>query len=105
MAELERNPLVITRADGSVEHSIFHKPDPDKPAEHLVHVSVSPVGHVTVIDYDAHPHYHHDEPPHVVADKAKRFLEMGGAKFLGHPNSPPSRDLEVARLKTRHGLS
>jgi hypothetical protein len=102
--ELHRSPLVITRKDGTVENSVFVRPDPTKPAEHLVHLSVLPSGHATVIDYDAHPHYHHDEPPHVVADKVKRFLEYGGHKMLGHPNSPITSDAEVARLKAKHGL-
>lgn len=74
--------------------------------EHLVHLSTAPSGHSTVVDYDTHPGYQCEHTPAVIADKARRFLEHGGHKFLGHPNDGgKARDIEVARIKVKHGLA
>ena len=101
--ELTRSPLVVTRANGVIEHGIFIK-DGTKPAETLVHLEVLPSGHATMVDYDTHPSHHPDMPPAHYAERVKRFLEFGGAKLLGHPNDTVARDAEVARVKAKHGL-
>jgi hypothetical protein len=104
---LERGPESIGRNDGTVEHRVFaHDPDdPTVAAENLVHLSVTKSGHASVIDYDAHPHCKVDHPPEVVAAKAKRFLELDGHLWLGHPSNPQARAAEVAKLKARHKLT
>ncbi|MHB8359809.1 MAG: hypothetical protein ACYDCP_09990 [Thermoplasmataceae archaeon] len=105
MAELLRTPGVIGRADGSIEHGVFIRPEPGKRAEVLVHLSVSLSNHASAIDYDSHPACKRDEPAHVLADYARRFLDAGGHHWLGHPSSPASREFEVAKLKAKHGLT
>jgi hypothetical protein len=104
MPQLEKNPCVITRANGSVEYSVYTR-EGAGPMEHLVHLSTAPSGHSTVIDYDSHPGYHCEHTPAVLADKVRKFLELDGHKFLGHPNDRGvARDAELARVKAKHGL-
>jgi hypothetical protein len=102
--ELFRNPCVITRNSGAIEHSVFARPDPSKPPEHLVHLSILPSGHATVIDPHENPQYHPDHTSEEQSARVKRFLDLGGHVMLGHPNSPKSRDEEVARLRAKHGI-
>jgi hypothetical protein len=102
---LYRNPLVITKTNGVVEHAVFVRPDPSKPPEYLVHLSILPSGHATVIDPHEHPNYHPAHTPEEQGERVKRFLELGGASMLGHPNAPATADAEVARLKAKHKIA
>ena len=103
MPELIRSGLVITRSTGVIEHPVYVLND-DGTSETLLHLSVLPSGHATAIDYETHPNY---EPPGdapALAAKAKQFLDLGGQKMLGHPNSPASGEIEASVLKARHKL-
>jgi hypothetical protein len=108
--ELIKNIIEIGRSDGSLEHGIFVREDQRKPMEHLVHLSISPLGHATVIDPHEHPHYHPelDNPPltpEAHANRVKKFLDLDGHKFLGHPKLPETTKAEVARLKTKYKIA
>src|SRR5271166_2787250 len=99
--ELTRNNLVLTRVNGTIEHSVFVR-DGDGSIMHLVHLAVTPSGHATVVDYDTHVNsagekaYHHEDSPAVIANKVRLFLDLDGHKMLGHPNSPLTGAAEVA---------
>jgi hypothetical protein len=105
--EFHRTPGVITLTDGTRIHGVGIINEKTKKPEVLVHVAVDANGHGSAVDYTAHPNFNYkvQHPPGVAAEKATRFLEGGGEKFLGHSLSPQSRAVEVAKLKAIHGLS
>lgn len=103
-SELKLSGHYVTRAaTGAVEQMAYIVADgKDVP---LCHVATALTGHATVVDYDEHPNYAHDPKNAVGAgDKIKRFLDLGGHKFLGSPKQPGSHEAEVARLRAKHGL-
>jgi hypothetical protein len=105
--EFYRTPHSVGTVDGGTIHGIMARDPATNEEECFGHVHVDVNGYARAVDYDSHPNFagSHGLAPHVPAARAKRLLECGGAKFLGHPLSPKSRDVEVAALKARHGIA